>query len=222
MTDSLQVVREHLDKQSLASYVKLDGKKHESYEYPDLLVNMLTSYHGSDFRGSHIKLHEQGSFMLNPRQFWDFRKLIKSRKAFDGNGKIVPRTVLKAVEDEIFGIRTPYRAEWLNAKFVEIDGKRHINYDFRAVGKDFKPLVSEPLEECLMQDGYVDIRRINRQGMFTKNFRKQEVFSYYPRMDSVVRFDANSVGAFLGCNWNPQYSGPELGVRRAKILEGQL
>lgn len=221
MGESLQVIREHLDKQSLASYIILDGESYGEYKYPDLLVNMLVGDYGKTWEESHKVLHTKDSLMINPIQFWDFRDLIKSGKVYDGNGSKVPRAVLKAINDEIFKVRTPLRAEWLNAKFRLIDEKWQMSYDNRIINGKLKSLVSEPLEDCLMQDGYINLRSINRQGMPTRQAKKSEI-CYMPPLDgAVARFVAYSAGADFDCSKSHLSAGSGCGVRRVKIFRGK-
>ncbi len=163
------------------SYLILPGKQHESYSYPDLLVqttrlgydkevekiakklnlslsNTGTENNGNKFIGNinwsiALKLNlSLNSFTLNPRQYLDFLTLLKSGNAFYANGNKTDKTVLDNVLDEILTVRNPYRAEWLDADFKVKNEKLFINYGHKLVGNDLVPGKSELLEECLMED----------------------------------------------------------------------
>src|SRR3990167_8644695 len=85
-------------------YIILEGKLHETYSYPDLLVSMGKS---------HQALYEEDSFMLNLRQYVDFLKLLKNGKAFDENGNLIEPKILELILDDIFEKRDPLRGEWI-------------------------------------------------------------------------------------------------------------
>ena len=78
---------------------------------------------------------------------------------------------------------------------------------------------SELLEECLMEDDFVDADSFNRQGMPTRKSRKQDIDYWYPVDGSVARFGAGADGAGLDCFRGADYSDAALGVLRAKFLD---
>jgi len=163
-----------------------------------------------------------GNLTLNPRQFIDFKELleegIKGKKVYNGSGMLIDSKVLEGVYDEIFKVRAPWRAEWLDADFNVINQVLHINYNHRIVNSSLQPQNSEPLEACLMKNCYVDLASANKQGLPIKESKTKEIYYWYPRNDnnSVAWFDADSDWAYLGCIRLPRYSYSELGVRGAK------
>ena len=113
-----------------------------------------------------------------------------------------------------------YKGNWLNARFVE-----H-NKGFKNLGIETLELDSsgnarkktEPLEQCLWEDCFADINSFNKQGLLTKPYgsgyeQGKNVHFYYPREESVARFDAGSGGAGLLCGRYPDYSSSSRGVR---------
>ena len=105
---------------------------------------------------------------------------------------------------------------WLDAKFLQDKGSRYLQTNHRVVsGK----LVSTklPLEACLREDAYVDLK-FNSQGLATTKSATQNyslgnnIQFYHPRDGAVARFVANSVRARLDCNGDPAYSHAGLGV----------
>jgi hypothetical protein len=79
---------------------------------------------------------------------------------------------------------------------------------------------SQPLETtCLQKNCYVDVKRINAQGLFTTEatnqsyIQGQTAYFWKPVSGYVARFDAYSDRADLNCIWHPDNSYPSLGVR---------
>jgi hypothetical protein len=83
-------------------YIILEGRAHGSYAYPDLLVAMEKSHYNHNWNSAKSALHAKGEFMLTPRQFADFLKLLKSGDAYDGKGQKVDSTLTSSILDDIF------------------------------------------------------------------------------------------------------------------------
>jgi hypothetical protein len=182
-----------------------------------------TKYVGSMQWEQALKLNLlSGHTTLNPRQFIDFKHLLEdgidSRvKVYTANGTELPKELLSIVHNEIFEVKEPYRAEWLDADFKEINKVLHINSNHILDNGNLKPQITEPLEDYLRKDCRIDTRSINRQGLPTRKSSKG-ISYYHPKTGSVAGFYADSSRADLGCDWGPRYSGAELAVRPAKIL----
>ncbi|MBS3089553.1 hypothetical protein J4461_01575 [Candidatus Pacearchaeota archaeon] len=73
--------------------------------------------------------------MLTICQFVDFINLIKTGRAFNGAGNQVPSSRLNEILDEIMTVKSPWRSEWLDAKFekkggiIGIGSDMYINYE---------------------------------------------------------------------------------------------
>jgi hypothetical protein len=231
------------------SYLILEGKTHDNYSYPDLLVGITRlgydkevekaaknlglslsntateqttgkEYIGSINWGNALKLNlSLDSFTLSLRQYIDFLLLLKSGNAFYGDKSKADKKVLDNILDEILSVRDPYRVEWLDADFKLKDDKLYVNYAHKLVNNILIPQKTELLENCIMEDCEVDLSSFNKQGLPTK---KGNSFGYwFPRSDnnSVARFLAYSDWAYLSCFGNPSLSNGGRGVRRAKILK---
>ncbi len=140
----------------------------------------------------------------------------KGKKVYDGSGKRVVIAELKAIKDEIYGKRDPWRGEALDAYFQNIRGNLYYFSDHRLVNGKLRAQRIEPLEECLMEGCYVDIRSMNRQGLPTKKSEKGGINYWYPRENAVARFFAGSDWVDLYCFWDPLVSVASLGVRVAR------
>ena len=190
------------------------------------LQNTATEQDGSQYIGNinweqALRLNLLlGNFTLTPRQFVDFKELleegVKGKKVYDGKGAVIDSKVLEEVHDEIFAVRSPYRAEWLDAYFKAVDDRLQMNYNHRMVNGVLKPQNSEQLKKCLMQDSYVSLASANRQGLPTRK-SKSQMYYLYPRDKAVAGFIADSDWVGLYCNGSPKSLSWSVGVRAARL-----
>jgi len=194
-------------------YIRLESKIHGIHTYPDMLVSMGTKYGDKNWSGAHEALKNEDSFMLNIRSFVDFLDLVKSGEAYDGKGGKIDSKVLENVYDEIVTKRSPWRSEWLDAKFEGGELIYHLD------GKEIK----EILEGCLMKDKKIDldswIKNANDQGLPKKGVKDGSLNYWKPVDGKVAGFWASSGGVFY-CDGDPQFSYSVLRVRPAKIFRG--
>jgi hypothetical protein len=130
--------------------------------------------------------------------------------------------------EEVTAVRTPWRAEHLDADFKLKDGKLYINsghvLDSRG---NLVPQHSEVLhKDTLMKDrtpgisldDWVDGKNVTSQGLPNSKSSKGDLYYWYPRDDnnSVARFVADDDRTDFICNWDPSYWDSNLGVRVAK------
>ncbi len=221
--EQLSKVRElQLEIENL-TFIRFPERTKGSYQYPTLGVGIELSHLDRSWDYSNDILPKEDSFML-PENIWvDFANLIRSdKKIYNCAGKRIPVEVIRALRSNIFDLKNLYRAEWINNKF----GKGTTTYPkFNSAGK--LEFVTEPLEDCLMEDRVQGIslddwlKNPTPQGFPRKDVKKGDLYYQYPRDGRVARFFANSVRAVLNCYGNPQGSVPELGVRRAKIFKSR-
>ena len=218
---ALQLVQQQ--ERSLDSYVILPGSSRRGQEYPDLLVSQNKDYFGKNWYQTHEALVKEGSFMLTPRQFFDFVLALDSgKRIYNGNGRLVDSSVKTIILDKIMAKRDSWRVEWLDAYFVEKEGRLYMQSSHtRLADGRLVPMTSEPLEKCLMTNCYTDLRNINRQGLPIKESKKHEIYFWYPANGRVSGFGAFSGRAGLYCDWVVQFSSAGLGVRSAKIFHKQ-
>ena len=204
-------------------YIILPENKHESYEYPDLLVSVERSHNGENWNQAHESLRQESLFMLTLRQYADFLNLLKSGKAFDGNGRPLDKSRLDSVLDDIMTVRNPYRAEWLDAKFDckgILKKQFHITYHIIKSNGALEK-INEPLNDYLAMDKPIDLkgwlRNANYQGFPASDTADGNLYYWHPRNGRVAGFDAGSGGAGLCCDGDPAFSDSGLGVRAVKI-----
>ena len=218
---ALQLVQQQ--ERSLDSYVILPESSRRGQEYPALLVSQDKDHFSKNWYQAHRSLAKEGSFMLNPRQFFDFVLALDSgKRIYNGNGKLVDSSIKTRILDEIMAKKEPWKGEWLDAYFVEKEGKLYIQSSHTKLADGrLVPMTSEPLEKCLMTNCYTDLRNINRQGLPIKESKKHEIYFWHPANGRVSWFGVNSVRAGLVCDRDARYSGAGLGVRPSKIFHKQ-
>ena len=215
---ALQLVQQQ--ERSLDSYVILPGSSRRGQEYPDLLASQNRDYFGKNWYETHEALAREGSFMLTPRQFFDFVLVLDSgKRIYNGNGRLVDSSVKTIILDKIMAKRDSWRVEWLDAYFVEKEGRLYMQSSHTKLADGrLVPLRVEPLEKCLMENDFIDLKSINRQGLPTRKSKNEDVFYWYPRNNAVSRFRVDSGRVELDCYWIAQSSCAGLGVRSAKIF----
>ena len=185
----------------------------------NLYVAKERTHQGSNWYEIHQSLHQENARMITIREFVDFLALLKTGNALDGLEQRLPEDEVERIYKDIAEKKDPYRAEWLDADFKVVDGRLHINYNHRTVNGNLQPQNSEPLENCVMENSYIDlIGSANKQGMPTRGSNNQEFYYWKPLEDnnSVARFNAGSNGADVLCSRSPGNSSSALGVRVAR------
>ncbi len=192
----------------------------------NLYVAKQRDYAGLTWFDTHKQLHSKNLYMPTIPQFiafinylkGDYRKLGKKEKQ-----------EAEQILDDILTVRSPWRVEWLDAKFEERNKQLYIHYNHRTVNGELKPQNSEKLEKCLMDDKLPGINlehwlnNPTKQGLPKLDNPDGKLHYWYPRDNCIARFYAVSFWAGLYCNRGPFYSLPSLGVfavSRAKILDG--
>jgi len=199
-------------------YIFLEGKTGKC-EYPDTLIKMKKGLFDMDWNEQHEQLSQNGMHMLTIRKFVDFLNLLKTGKAYDGNGNRISERELDSILDDILtALRNPWRAEYLDAYFEEKNGVLHINYNHRIKNGKLIALNSEPLEECLMRDKVPGInldswlKTADKHGLPTTRTKNGDLYYWHPRENRVAGFYADSNWAVLDCDWDPESSYPSIGV----------
>lgn len=161
-------------------------------------------------------LAQENGYMLSIRAHADFLRLIKSGRAFDGNGKKIGAKRLEALYDEITAVRSPWRGELLDAKF----GNGTITYYsiqedgcVKPITKNLKGLL-EDRNPGISLDSW--LKTANNLGLPTSRTKDGDLYYWSPRNGSIARFFADAGRAHLDCNGYPYYTNPSLGVRVAR------
>ena len=119
---------------------------------------------------------------------------------------------LQALYNEITEVKTPWRANHLDAYFEKRPDGLYILTKNKTK--------AEKLEGCLMTDktpgidinSWVSGTKSNSQGLPKSDIEEGRLYYWHPRENRVAWFDAGSVRAGLGCGRDPVYSDSDLGV----------
>ena len=161
----------------------------------------------------HKLLQANGERMLILPEFIEFLKYCKINNP--------------EIYEEITEVRSPWRAEWIDADF-KVKGKDlFINYNHILDSNgNLIPKNSEPLDRNILMkdkipgislDDYLN-RNHTSQGFPNKKIESGDLYYWCPDKDnnSVAGFNALSVGASLVCNRNSSYQNSNLGVRAVR------
>jgi len=173
---------------------------------------------GLNWNQAQEELRKRNLMMPTPYQFREFLKFLKTGYQ--------DRQEAEKILDEILTVRNPWRAEWLNARFEKRkDGLYMISENILVNGKYQN--IEQKLDNFLAEDKTPGIslddwlNSNSQHGLPTAKVKKGELYYWYPRSGSVAGFGADSVWAYLGCYWGPEYSDSLLGVRAcAKKIAG--
>jgi hypothetical protein len=174
----------------------------------NLYVAKERTHLGKNWSNCNKLLQSERSKMLSPIEFVEFLEYTK--------------TNLPELYKEITELRSPCRAEWLDADFKFKGNKLYINtHTFDSRGNIV------PHSELLDKDTLMKNRQISLedltvnytpQGLPSKKIKDGDSYYWHPRRDnnSVAWFSADSDGAYLGCGRDPSLQFSSLGVRAAK------
>jgi len=205
-----------------SKYILLPG----IYPYPSLLISKERKYLGKNWEETHEELKKENSFMLTPRLFVDFLKLLKSGNTNDENKNRIPDSENEFILNDILTKRNPYRGEWLDAKFMkfkrEFYEKLFILYDTKS---GVEPSLFGSLECCLIEEdmNFIDLNywlsNVTSQGMPPLNCPDGNISYYSPKENRVASFwVAPYNGPCFDCDRDPK-GLTVFGVRPAKIIK---
>ena len=195
----------------LQDYILLEGTN----KYQDTFISTTRSFQDNNWNKTHELLHAKNLYMPTIRHFVDFLKLLRTGRAFNGNGDRISSSQLDAIYKEITEVRDPWRSEWLDAKFED----NIVYYHHRIQQGSLQPVISERLDPYKRQDKTpgIDleywINNSTSQGLPLDNTPGGNLYYWHPRNGAVARFIASSVRAYLICDGDPWYSVSSLGVR---------
>ena len=163
-----------------------------------------------------------GGKTLTLRQYADFLKLLKSKKAYDGNGMKIDPKILENIFNDITQAKSPWRAEWIDGEVLYRNNEWYLaqSHILDAQG-NLIPQYIKPLDECLMEDKTPGIildqwiKNPTKQGFPRKNIQPGDVYCMGPDKDnnSAVRIFASEDGLNLGFDGDKLFRSRDLGIR---------
>ena len=194
----------------------------------DSIISIDKYHHNNNWHKMHELLNQDNSFMPTISDMVLVSRLLKENKARYADGSLIKEEEQRRIFNDIYEVRDPYRAEYLDANFKVINGILNINYNHRYNNGVLVPQNTETLDiNTLMKDKLPGISleswldNPTSQGFPRENVKKGDFYYYAPLKDnnSVVRFFADSGWSRLFCDRSPQSSGSTLGVRRKKFSQ---
>ena len=169
------------------------------------------TFHGKNWTQCHQALHEQNLRMPTIPQFIAFVNYLKSSPQGTNDASAQE---IENILDDILTVCNPRRAECLDAKFTKQNNQLYVNYNHTIPKNGNIICEKQPLEICLMEDGYSDVFHPNRQGFPMAKLSQGQggLCFWYPRKDRVAWFLVGS-RVVLDCYRRPDYADASLGVR---------
>jgi len=213
-------VLEGLNKLKIPYDIQNEKRNLDNFIYvPSLKIHVAKqrTHLGATWFDAHKELQKEGLCMPTIPEFVEFLKYLKSL-----NNK-----EFQEIYNDITQVRSPWRAEWLDADFKMKDKDLYINFNHVLDSNgNLVPKNSSILDkETLMKDKLPGISLDNylesshtKQGLPNKKVKSGSLYYQYPRSDnnSVARFDALSGRAPLSCGRDPSNWASGLGVRAVR------
>ncbi len=173
------------------------------------------THFGLNWYDCHKQLHKENLLMPTIPQFISYINYLKQNNDI----KDATKQEIESILDDILTVRNPWRGEWLDADF-KFEKELYIHYNHRTINGQLVPQNKELLTDYLTENKILGISlddwlsNTNNHGLPKPDVKKGELYYMAPMRDnnSVARFNANSDGAGLNCNGDPNVSDASLGV----------
>jgi len=210
----------------------LDIVKSDYIQIPsqNFVVAIAETNKNLNYEQAHKTTIKQGLMIPTSTQFMTFHNYIIGAEKnnliiFDASGNPINNKSRK----ELYNQLTSDCWTWLNEKFNISSNKNSIEYITGLNSKDELIIQTEDLENCLMENCYIDFSKLTKQGLANINaihskqeFSKSEnIYFGHPRNGRVGGFVADSVSAYLICDRSPSNEYGNLGVRAVKLAGGK-
>ena len=168
---------------------------------------------GKNWNDCQNKARERNLKMLSPKEFTEFIKHLRTKNDEES----------RKILDDIYTVRNPWRAEWLDAKYEAQGDKMFMRY--HAFGRSGIEEKTQELTGILRQDKLPGINldswlNDNLYGLPKSSIADGKLWYWSPRNGAVAGFIADSDGAGLSCYGDPTNAYPSLGVRFASVPAG--
>ena len=211
-------VLEHMKKAEEQRKTSPSAKELEGFIYVpsiNLYLSKEVSHKGKSWNECHEILSKEDAFMPTIYHFKEFLKYMRENPngTNDASG-----SEIETILDEILTVRDPWRAEWLDAKFEK---RKDGLYLLTKQGSPEK--LTDYLDKTRNPGIDLDdwLENANSQGLPSSKTKDGKLYYYAPVDGRVARFDADSDGAYLGCDDGvPVSRSDSLGVRRATAEGG--
>lgn len=128
----------------LKNYIILEGRVHqgnritEKQSYNDMLVSIYPYRRNYTYPESVNVLEKEQAYGLRLRQFVDFLKLLRTGKAYNGEGKIIPEYRINKIYSKITNGKKRH-TEWIIGNFEnkKSNGERDDSSTLSLISKDY-------------------------------------------------------------------------------------
>jgi len=185
------------------------------------LISIDKFHHNKDWNQMHQLLQNNNEYMPNLMDIALLSKLLLERKAKYADGSLIKPEEQERIFNEMYEVRNPWRAEYIDAKFKKENNNIYILYNhIIQIDNSLKPSNMEKLENTLIQDKTPGINlnewimNPNSHGLPRENIQNGTFYYWYPKDSKVAWLYADSVGALLDCIRGSAFSYGVLGVRK--------
>ena len=200
-----------------SDYVQIPGQ--------NFVIAIAETDFGLNYENANKAVLKRGLYVPYPKEFMAFyNHLINSYKdkkpIFDAGGNSLP----DKVKEELYTQLTSNCWTWLNGKF-NISGKKNsVDYVVGLDSNDNLLTKTENLEDCLMEDRYIDFTKLTKDGLASINSKAsnqkyvkgENIYFWFPRNERVARFYSGDSGAALNCDGDPSGRVDNRGVRAVR------
>lgn len=189
----------------LDRFVKLPEKNAGQFSYQESLICLDRIFPQESWNVIHKSLASEGAYMPTLRQFLDFVTLLKSGIVYDKDNQRIPESEIQKTLEEIFGKRTPYRGEFLDAKFLLKQKTMYLQFNHHRK----EDVIEIPINDILNNDAKVSLedwlKDQNNSGLPLKNISQSiKDLLYQAPLDQKILVFSTSPGTYmLSANVNP-------------------
>ena len=191
-------------------------------ESTGLLISINKFYHNQNWNQMHELLQKEKNYMPNLNDIITLTNLLLENKARYADGSKISDSKQKEILNEMYEVRDPWKAEWLDAKFEQRSDGLYLLSNHIIQNSSLKPTNEEKLEDTLMEDKKIDLKgwitNPNKYGLPKENTPNGDFYYQHPRDGRVARLYAGSDGAYLNCYWVPSGLVSGLGGRKKFFL----
>ena len=179
-------------------------------------ISINRFHHNNNWDQTHKLLQNNNQYMPNLLDSNELDRQLLNHEARYADGSLIPPKIQDEIFNERYKVRSPWRLEWLDAKFEQREnGLYLLTNHIVQPDNSLKPQTEELLEDTLMEDRTPGIslnnwiRNPNKYGLPKSNIKQGSLYYWHPRDGRVAGLSAGS-GRALDCSGGPSGSGRAL------------
>ena len=225
--NSFNEINQYLSKNGQGNVITINDPKQWIILNEQSLISTDKFFHNNNWFDMHRLLQLGNRFMPTLLESNQFDQLVyngidkKHFKVHYSDGTQVPIEELRRIFNERYEVRSPWRAEYLDAKFEQREDGLYLltNHIVQQDGS-LKPQTEELLEDTLMEYRLPGIsfeeliRNPNKHGLPKSDTEQGSLCYWRPKDERVAGLSADSGRAGLICSRGPSGSNEGLGARK--------